>query len=110
VPSEKRPEQFLYLTTRGRKTGLPREIEIWFAAHDQKYYVMAEYATSHWLQNLRADPRVKLRVHEQTLSARARILSSETETELSQAIRDLFKQKYGWGEGLPVELIPESGN
>ena len=24
--------QYLYLTTTGRRTGLPREIEIWFAA------------------------------------------------------------------------------
>jgi hypothetical protein len=29
-------EQFLYLTTTGRKTGLPREIEIWFVELDSR--------------------------------------------------------------------------
>lgn len=108
MQSEKQPEQYLYLTTRGRKTGLPREIEIWFTAHDQKYYVMAEYPTSHWIQNLRADPRVQLRMGGETAKARARVLSDESESGLVCGIRNLFKAKYGWGEGLPVELIPEA--
>jgi deazaflavin-dependent oxidoreductase (nitroreductase family) len=108
VQSEKQPEQYLYLTARGRKTGLLREIEIWFTAHDKKYYVMAEYPTSHWIQNLRADPRVQLRVGAETAKARARVLSDETESALVDAVRNLFKAKYGWGEGLPVELIPEA--
>jgi hypothetical protein len=29
-----RKDQFLYLTTTGRKTRLPREIEIWFVEGD----------------------------------------------------------------------------
>jgi hypothetical protein len=87
---------------------LPREIEIWFTAHDRNYYVMAEYPTSHWVQNLSADPRVQLRVDGKTANALARVLSVETEAGLVAVVRDLFKEKYGWGEGLPVELIPES--
>ena len=110
MQSGKKPEQYLYLTTRGRKTGLPREIEIWFTAHDNKYYVMAEYPTSYWIQNLRADPRVQVRVGAGTAQARARFLSNETESGLVGAVRNLFKEKYGWGEGLPVELTPEGGS
>jgi hypothetical protein len=34
--------QFLYLTTIGWKTGNPHEIEIWFVAHDGRYYVVSE--------------------------------------------------------------------
>jgi deazaflavin-dependent oxidoreductase (nitroreductase family) len=108
VQAEKQLEQYLYLTTRGRKTGLHREIEIWFTAHDKNYYVMAEYPTSHWVQNLRANPRVQVRVREQTFAAQARILSNETEPGLFGVVRDLFQKKYGWGEGLPVELIPQA--
>src|SRR5438132_181546 len=33
---------FLYLTTTGRKTGLPREIEIWFVEADGRLYILAE--------------------------------------------------------------------
>jgi len=35
--------QFLYLTTTGRKTGLPREIEIWFVEADGRVYILAEH-------------------------------------------------------------------
>ena len=36
------PDQFLYLTTTGRVSGLPREIEIWFVEANGKYYILAE--------------------------------------------------------------------
>jgi len=31
--------QVLYLTTIGRKTGLPREIEIWFVTFTGRFYL-----------------------------------------------------------------------
>jgi len=34
--------QYLYLTTIGRKTGLPREVEIWFISLDGRFYLIAE--------------------------------------------------------------------
>jgi len=33
-PAQWASEPFLYLTTRGRRSGRPHQIEIWFAAHD----------------------------------------------------------------------------
>lgn len=39
-------EQYLYLTTLGRKTGLPREIEIGFVSFDNKYW---DWLKSQWL-------------------------------------------------------------
>ena len=53
--------QFLYLTTIGRASGEPREIEIWFTQRDGRFYVIAEYETSHWVQNLRANPQARWR-------------------------------------------------
>lgn len=99
-------EQYLYLTTRGRKSGLPREIEIWFTHRDGRFYLIAEYPTSHWLQNLRAHPETQVRVSGEKFAARARIVSPQTEPELHRAIADLSSKKYGWGEGTVVELIP----
>jgi len=98
------PEQFLYLTTRGRKSGLPREIEIWFTYRDGRFYLIAEYPTSNWLQNLQADPDAQVRVGEKKFAARARLISPETEPELHRAISDLSREKYGWGEGTVVQL------
>ena len=31
--------EFLYLTTTGRRSGQPREIEIWFTSRDGRYYL-----------------------------------------------------------------------
>jgi deazaflavin-dependent oxidoreductase (nitroreductase family) len=100
------PEQFLYLTTRGRCSGLPREIEIWFTHHDNRYYVIAEYATSQWVQNLNAHPEVRVRVAGNTFAAHARALAPGVDGPLIATIQGLSRQKYGWGEGLVVELTP----
>ena len=96
--------QFLYLTTTGRASGEPREIEIWFTQRDGRFYVIAEYETANWLQNLRVNPQARWRVGEQTFSGSARLLESGA---VRDAIRELSRQKYGWGDGRVVELAPE---
>lgn len=100
---------YLYLITTGRRSGQPREIEIWFTHRDGHYYVIAEFTTSHWVQNLLSDPQVDVRLGEQRFSACARIVSPEAEAELSAAVQRLSREKYGWGEGLLVELTPNPG-
>jgi deazaflavin-dependent oxidoreductase (nitroreductase family) len=96
------------LTTRGRKSGLPREIEIWFTPHDGRFYVIAEYPSSQWVQNLRAHPQATLRVAEKKFQARARILSPDVDSELCSTVASLSREKYGWGDGLIVEFVPVS--
>ena len=34
--------EFCYLTTRGRRTGQPHRIEIWFVAHDEGAYLLSD--------------------------------------------------------------------
>jgi hypothetical protein len=34
-------EQFLYVTTTGRRTGNPHEIEIWFGTNGRTVYILA---------------------------------------------------------------------
>lgn len=101
-----KPEQFLYLATKGRKTGRPREIEIWFTERSGLYYVIAEYDTSQWVQNVRASADVRVRVGQTSFAARARILSVEQDRDLLRAVQQLSRDKYGWGEGTVVELTP----
>jgi deazaflavin-dependent oxidoreductase (nitroreductase family) len=99
-------EQYLYLTTRGRKSGVPREIEIWFTHREGRFYLIAEYGTSNWVQNLIAFPEVQVRVAENSFKARARVIPSKT--DLSRAVQQLSRDKYGWGDGLIVELAPQN--
>ena len=99
-------EEYLYLTTRGRKSGVRREIEIWFTHRKGHYYVIAEYPTSNWVQNLIADPEAQVRLAGKTFKARAWVIP--TENDLTQAIQQLSRDKYGWGDGLVVELMPEN--
>ena len=100
-------EKYLYLTTRGRKTGRPREIEIWFTHHEGRFYVIAEYPTSNWVKNLQSDSAVQVRVAEQSFSAQARILEAGSDTGLVKKVQEISNKKYGWGDGLVVQLTPE---
>ena len=100
--------EFLYLTTTGRRTGQPRRIEIWFTERDGCYYVIAEHLReTHWVQNLLADHRVQVRIADEEFAARARVVEADVEPDAHAAVQELSEKKYGWGDGLVVELIPE---
>ena len=99
--------EFLYLTTTGRRTGQPREIEIWFTRHEGRYYLIAEHREkANWVQNIRANPRVDIRVADSRFEATARMLDATAEPARCRQIQSLSEKKYGWGDGLIVELTP----
>ncbi len=103
----RREPEFLYLTTAGRRSGLLREIEIWFTRWSGRYYVIAERRRrSQWVRNLLADPRVRVRVGRRRFRGRARVVDARAEPELSRTVRTRSREKYGWGAGLVVELRP----
>ncbi|HXG64504.1 MAG TPA: nitroreductase family deazaflavin-dependent oxidoreductase [Blastocatellia bacterium] len=100
--------QFLYLTTTGRKTGLPREIEIWFVQAGGRFYILAEhFHNARWVKNIAHNPRVQVRVGDRAFPATARALDPERDAETWATAQQLARDKYGWGEGLPVEIIPD---
>jgi deazaflavin-dependent oxidoreductase (nitroreductase family) len=101
--------QFLYLTTTGRRSGQPREIEIWFTSRDARYYLIAEHGeAAQWVRNVRAEPRVRTRVDGQERAGRARVVDIGAEPELAVEVRRLSDKKYGWSDGLVVEIVPEA--
>ena len=54
---------YVYLTTLGRKTGLPRQIETWFVERDGRFYILAEHGyKAQWVQNVLANPAVTIRI------------------------------------------------
>jgi deazaflavin-dependent oxidoreductase (nitroreductase family) len=95
------------LTTTGRRSGQPREIEIWFTQRDGRYYLIAEHRErTQWVRNLRAAPSGRVRVGRRAFAARARVVDAKAEPELARSVRTLSEAKYGWGSGLVVELDP----
>ena len=65
--------QYCYLTTTGRRSGEPREIEIWFALIRRTVYLLAgggEHAN--WVRNLREDPRAIVQIEDEAFGVRAR--------------------------------------
>src|SRR5687768_7965249 len=101
-------EQFLYLTTTGWKSGIQHEIEIWFVEHNGRYYLVSEMRDrSHWVQNIRHNSAIYIRVMGKVSPGHARVVDPAAEPELATAVSALMDQKYGWSDGLIVELIPD---
>jgi deazaflavin-dependent oxidoreductase (nitroreductase family) len=99
--------EFLYLTTIGRRSGQLREIEIWFTHHDGRYYLIAEHGDqANWVQNLRANPQVHIRVAGSSMEGAARVMDAKAERTLWRRIQARSEKKYGWGKGLIVEITP----
>ena len=100
-------QEYLYLTTRGRKTGRARQIEIWFTRRGRSYYLLAEHGLlARWVQNLLVEPRVRWRVGTARFGGRARVVRTETAPALVRDIQARSKRKYGWGDGLVVDHDP----
>ena len=99
--------EYLYLTTTGRQSGVVREIEIWFTVQNGRYYVISEhYEHAQWVRNLLADPQVSWRVGPNRFAGKARVVDARRQPGLVEAVQGRSREKYGWGEGLVVELIP----
>ncbi len=87
-------ENFCYLTTTGRVTGEPHEIEIWFVLVPQAYtlYMLSGGGDrSDWVKNLRCNPEVEVRIAGERLGGRARDARDAEEDELA---RRLLVEKY----------------
>jgi len=100
---------FLYLTTTGRRTGFPREIEIWFTERNGRFYLIAEHRDrAHWVLNIRADSRVQVRVGDRRFTGTAGVVEDELEPDLAREVKALSHAKYGWSDGLIVEIVPDA--
>jgi deazaflavin-dependent oxidoreductase (nitroreductase family) len=97
---------YLYLTTTGRVTGQPREIEIWFIECGGHFYLVAERESANWVRNILSQPQVKVRVGDAEFNAFARIVRNDREPRIAATVKALFDAKYGWSDGLIVELTP----
>jgi deazaflavin-dependent oxidoreductase (nitroreductase family) len=89
-------DDFCYLTTRGRVSGRPHEIEIWFALDGRTLYLLSGGgSSSDWVRNLRADPSVTVRLQDSTYDATARVVEAGDESERGRRlVFDKFQPRY----------------
>ena len=87
-------EEYCYLTTTGRVSGRPHEIEIWFSLVPETgtlYMLSGGGDRSDWVKNLRRDPGVMIRIAGEDLGGVARDVRDAEEDELA---RRLLVEKY----------------
>jgi deazaflavin-dependent oxidoreductase (nitroreductase family) len=88
-------ESYCYLTTTGRVSGEPREIEIWFGLDGDTLYMLSGGGErSNWVRNLLREPEVSVRLGDQRLRGRARIVAGGDEDARA---RRLLLEKYSAG-------------
>lgn len=95
------------MTTRGRKSGAPRTVTIWFVA-DGPRRVLVQHATSapaNWYRNLLADPEVSIDFGGGSIRARATPI---TAPERIQEVLAFVRRKY-WSARL-IQLIGRRAN
>jgi deazaflavin-dependent oxidoreductase (nitroreductase family) len=111
-------DDFCYLTTTGRRSGRPHEIEIWYASSTDGrtlYLLSGGRDNSDWVRNLVADPACTVRVGSRDAAprhARARIvLDAGSEESIARTlVHDKFQPRYegdlsGWRvRALPIAL------
>ena len=85
-------EEYCYLTTTGRITGKPHQIEIWFGLHEDSLYLLSGGMDgSDWVKNLLKNPAVTVRIAKHTFSATARVVTDEKEENMA---RIMLAEKY----------------
>jgi len=94
-------EDYCYITTQGRVSGRPHEIEIWFGIWDSTLYLLSGGGDkSDWVRNLLKNPMVRVRIAKHTFTGTARLVSDEKE---DRAARRMLAEKYQeWSEGKPL--------
>lgn len=85
VQAELSRGQVIDITTRGRKTGLPRRIELVFHNVDGRIVISGRPGFPRgWIANLKADPRMTLHLKGRLvadLPAHARVITDRSERE-----------------------------
>jgi deazaflavin-dependent oxidoreductase (nitroreductase family) len=67
--------KLVHLTTKGRKTGKPHTVEVWFANSGNIVYMSHEGDYTDWMKNIQEDGTVNLETNGIRFEGKARIVS-----------------------------------
>lgn len=79
---------YLNLTTKGRRTGLSRSVELWFAFEDGKLFFLA-HEDSSWWRNIEKNSQVEVEVGEILFEGTGRLVQESLDHVFA-----LFRRKY----------------
>src|SRR3982074_3584632 len=91
-PDSSRAERTIDITTAGRRSGIPRRVEVWFHSVDGHWYITGVPGPRSWYANLRADPRFTVHLKhgvKADLPATANPVDEQTRRRVITAVLDL---------------------
>ncbi len=95
-------DQFIHLTTRGRRTGRSHAVELWFAAANGRVYLSHEGRETDWMKNINKNPEVTFEIGGKQFKGRGRYLQGSAEEAWVGKIA-LYEKYYGKAEKETIE-------
>jgi len=86
-------EQYVHLTTKGRKTGKPHTVELWFAIAERKIFLSHEGGHTDWMRNLIKDGSVVAEIGGAEFFGKARI-TDERSSSRELGKKALYEKYY----------------
>jgi hypothetical protein len=86
-------ENYIYLTTKGRRTKHPHTVELWFVFSHGKIYLSHEGKYTDWMRNLLKDERVEFRIRDLQFKGRAQMIKKGKAFDIG--IHALYLKYYG---------------
>ena len=108
-------QKLIYVTTRGRTTGKPHTVEVWFVVADGLVYLSHEGERTDWMKNIAKDGRVEAKIGGLTFRGSAMITDAGASRERGK--KALYEKYYGpakqdviddwFSLSQVIEIIPE---
>lgn len=109
-------EDYCYLTTTGRVTGRPHEIEIWFALEGSTLYMLSGGGDrADWVKNIRNNPEATVKIIDSTFEGRGRFVNGAEDELARKLLFEKYQPRTGgdltrWrGSALPVAVDLSGG-
>jgi deazaflavin-dependent oxidoreductase (nitroreductase family) len=116
--SEIDQERHIYITTKGRKTGMPHTVQLMFAIANGKIYLSHEGKYTDWMWNILKDGHVEFRIGRTKFKGRAHIVKGGEAFETGKHF--LYLKYYGkaeediiddwFSESTIAEILIDKGN
>jgi deazaflavin-dependent oxidoreductase (nitroreductase family) len=94
LPDAHARARLCFLTTTGRVSGNPHEVEIWFAADGDTAFILSGGGDrSDWVRNIRRNSDCRIRIGESVYHGSGRLVAPDE--PLDGRAREIVARKYG---------------